>query len=140
MSKSSRREFLSTGSLAAGALAAGTGCTKGNPSSSTGAQPDQAGQIKDSLLDFDRYVKLAPSRASRQWERGITCYYAAQYKKGAAQFELYQTYQGIDTLHILPRLPGSVDGTGHIDMWFYLVDEDTVIISEFIPGSNATAK
>jgi len=53
--------------------------------------------------------------------------------------ELYDEYQGIDTLHILPRLPASVDGTGHIDMWFYLVDEHTVIISEFIPGSNATA-
>ncbi len=53
--------------------------------------------------------------------------------------ELYQNYQGIDALHIFPRLPSSVDGTGHIDMWFYLVDEDTVIISEFLPGSNASA-
>ena len=53
--------------------------------------------------------------------------------------ELYNTYQGIDTLHILPRLPANVDATGHIDMWFYMIDEDTVIISEFIPGSNATA-
>jgi agmatine/peptidylarginine deiminase len=53
--------------------------------------------------------------------------------------ELYNAYQGIDTLHIFPQLPGSVDGTGHIDMWFYLVDEDTVIISEFLPGSNAEA-
>jgi agmatine/peptidylarginine deiminase len=53
--------------------------------------------------------------------------------------ELYNTYQGIDTLHIMPKLPGNVDATGHIDMWFYLVDEDTVIISEFEPGSNATA-
>ncbi len=53
--------------------------------------------------------------------------------------DLYQAYQGIDTLHIFPRLPGSVDGTGHIDMWMYLLDEDTVIISEFKPGSNATA-
>ena len=52
---------------------------------------------------------------------------------------LYAEFQGIDTLHILPRLPGSVDATGHIDMWLYLVDEDTVIISEFIPGSNTTA-
>ncbi|RKY20980.1 MAG: hypothetical protein DRQ55_05915 [Planctomycetota bacterium] len=52
---------------------------------------------------------------------------------------LYQAYQGIDTLHIFPRLPGSVDGTGHIDMWMYLVDEDTVVISEFQPGSNQTA-
>jgi len=53
--------------------------------------------------------------------------------------ELHQTFQGIDTLHILPQLPFSVDGTGHIDMWMYLVDENTVIISEFIAGSNATA-
>jgi len=52
---------------------------------------------------------------------------------------LYHRYQGIDTLHILPRLPGSVDGTGHVDMWLYLVDQDTVIISEFLPGSNGTA-
>ncbi len=53
--------------------------------------------------------------------------------------ELYQIYQGIDTLHVMPRLPSNVDGTGHIDMWLYLVDDDTVIISEFIPGSNPTA-
>jgi len=53
--------------------------------------------------------------------------------------ELYQTYQGIDELHIMPQLPSSVDGTGHIDMWMQIVDEDTVIISEFKPGSNPTA-
>jgi len=52
---------------------------------------------------------------------------------------LFQTFQGIDTLHVLPQLPPSVDGTGHIDMWMYLVDQDTAIISEFVPGSNATA-
>jgi agmatine deiminase len=53
--------------------------------------------------------------------------------------ELYQTYQGIDNLHIMPQLPSSVDGTGHIDMWMNIVDEDTVIISKFQPGSNPTA-
>jgi len=53
--------------------------------------------------------------------------------------ELFDQYQGIDTLHIMPQLPFSVDGTGHIDMWMYLVDDDTVMISEFKPGSNATA-
>ncbi|MFM7133897.1 MAG: agmatine deiminase family protein, partial [Planctomycetota bacterium] len=53
--------------------------------------------------------------------------------------ELYQSFQGIDTLHIMPQLPFTVDGTGHIDMWMYLVDENTVVISEFIAGSNATA-
>ncbi len=53
--------------------------------------------------------------------------------------DLYNKYQGIDTLHIFPQLPSSVDGTGHIDMWMYLVDENTVIISEFLPGSNQAA-
>jgi len=53
--------------------------------------------------------------------------------------ELYQTYQGIDSLHIMPQLPSTVDGTGHIDMWMYLVDSNTVIISKFKEGSNATA-
>jgi len=53
--------------------------------------------------------------------------------------ELFNRYQGVDALHIMPQLPFSVDGTGHIDMWLYLVDEDTVIISAFKPGSNQTA-
>ncbi len=52
---------------------------------------------------------------------------------------LFQDFQGVDTLHVLPQLPPSVDGTGHIDMWLYLVDQDTAIISEFLPGSNTTA-
>lgn len=53
--------------------------------------------------------------------------------------DLYDRYQGVDTLHFFPQLPSGVDGTGHIDMWFYLVDEDTVIIAEFLPGENADA-
>ncbi len=48
--------------------------------------------------------------------------------------ELYNKYQGINTLNILPQFPFSVDGTGHIDMWFYLVDDDSVVISEFTMG------
>jgi len=53
--------------------------------------------------------------------------------------ELFQTYQGIDEVHIMAQLPGSVDGTGHIDMWMYIINEETVIISEFLPGSDPTA-
>jgi lipoprotein NlpI len=49
-----------------------------------------------SVLDFDRYLKLAPMRASRQWERGIACYYAEQFEAGAEQFQLYQTYHDND--------------------------------------------
>lgn len=46
--------------------------------------------------------------------------------------ELLQTYLGIDTLHLMPRMPSYVDGTGDIDMWMSIVDENTVIISQFI--------
>lgn len=53
--------------------------------------------------------------------------------------DLFKRYQGLDTLHIFPQLPSSVDGTGHIDMWMYIVDEENVIVSQFQPGSNATA-
>ena len=53
--------------------------------------------------------------------------------------ELHGAFQGIDTLHVLPQLPITVDGTGHVDMWMYLVDEDTAIISEFASGSDSTA-
>lgn len=52
---------------------------------------------------------------------------------------VFDQHMGFDTLHVMPQLPFSVDGTGHIDMWFYLVDDNDVIISEFKPGSNATA-
>ena len=53
--------------------------------------------------------------------------------------ELYQNFQGISTLYIMPQLPTSVDSTGHIDMWMYLVNDHTVVISQFLPGSNPTA-
>ena len=53
--------------------------------------------------------------------------------------KLFNQYQGIDVLHVMPMLPPFVDATGHIDMWMYLVDEDSVIISEFKPGSDQTA-
>ncbi len=53
--------------------------------------------------------------------------------------DLYDRFKGIDTLHIMPQLPSWVDGTGHIDMWMYLIDDDTVIISEFLAGSDSTA-
>ena len=54
------------------------------------------GQVKESLADFDKYVVLQPKAESRQWERGISCYYAAEFERGAKQFELYQTYHDQD--------------------------------------------
>ncbi|MCH8194972.1 MAG: hypothetical protein IIB12_02755, partial [Chloroflexi bacterium] len=52
--------------------------------------------IDASVVDFDKYVALRPKAESRQWERGISDYYAKKYKQGAKQFELYQTYHDND--------------------------------------------
>lgn len=49
-----------------------------------------------SVSDFDQHVKLSPKLESRQWERGISMYYAGKFEEGAAQFELYQTYHDND--------------------------------------------
>lgn len=51
----------------------------------------QQGKIEESVKDFDRYAELRPEVASLQWERGIAYYYAGQFARGTAQFELYQT-------------------------------------------------
>ncbi len=56
----------------------------------------QRGRMAESVRDFDAYVKRQPAAASRQWERGIALYYAGDFKAGAAQFELYQTFHDND--------------------------------------------
>jgi lipoprotein NlpI len=56
----------------------------------------QRGTMTESVQDFDAYVKRQPAAASRQWERGIALYYAGNFKEGAAQFELYQTFHDND--------------------------------------------
>jgi lipoprotein NlpI len=61
-----------------------------------GRENFQAGRIKASVADFNKHVELSPQYASRQWERGLSLYYAGQYAAGAKQFELYQTYHDQD--------------------------------------------
>lgn len=63
----------------------------------------RVGQMVDSLRDFDRYIELAPDRANSQWERGITCYYAKQFKLGTRQFEDYQKYHDGDVENVVWR-------------------------------------
>lgn len=53
-------------------------------------------KVKESVADFDRYVKADDAAESRQWERGIAMYYAGQFQRGADQFKLYQTYHAND--------------------------------------------
>ena len=56
----------------------------------------QLARIEQSVRDFDAYVKRRPQAESRQWERGIALYYAKEFKRGAGQFELYQTFHDND--------------------------------------------
>lgn len=56
----------------------------------------QAGDVQGSVNDFDRHVKLSPELKTRQWERGISLYYAEKFELGAKQFEIYQTYHDND--------------------------------------------
>jgi lipoprotein NlpI len=53
-------------------------------------------KIKESVADFDHYVKLAPEEEPKLWERGISLYYAGEFDRGAKQFEMYQTYHDED--------------------------------------------
>ncbi|WP_425618337.1 hypothetical protein NA78x_002041 [Anatilimnocola sp. NA78] len=61
-----------------------------------GRENFRLGNVKKSVADLDKYVELEPKAESRQWERGISYYYAGQYAEGAKQFELYQTYHNQD--------------------------------------------
>lgn len=61
-----------------------------------GRENFRAGRIDESVADFDQCVKLEPAAENRQWERGISCYYAGQFAKGAKQFEDYQKFHDQD--------------------------------------------
>jgi lipoprotein NlpI len=54
------------------------------------------GRLKESVEDFDKAVSLDPKTEARQWERGISYYYAGEYEKGAQQFADYQSYHDQD--------------------------------------------
>ncbi|MGI8979186.1 MAG: hypothetical protein ACR2FY_08170 [Pirellulaceae bacterium] len=65
-----------------------------------GRENFRAGKIKESVSDLDKHVELAtakdPKAEARQWERGISYYYAGEFEKGAKQFKLYQTFHDQD--------------------------------------------
>jgi lipoprotein NlpI len=61
-----------------------------------GREHFRAGQVNESVADFDQYVRLLPSAENQQWERGISYYYAGEYAKGARQFENYQKFHDQD--------------------------------------------
>ena len=49
-----------------------------------------AGQITESLADWDRVIELDPRQGPYHWQRGIALYYADRYEDGGAQFESHQ--------------------------------------------------
>lgn len=61
-----------------------------------GCENLRVGAYTQSVADFDRYLVLAPDRKESLWERGISCYFAGQFREGAEQFALYQNYHDQD--------------------------------------------
>lgn len=51
---------------------------------------------KESVAAFDKVIALEPSAAPQLWQRGLSLYYAGDYKKGREQFELHQTVNSND--------------------------------------------
>ena len=46
---------------------------------------------KESVAAFDQVIKQAPQAAPQLWQRGLSLYYAEDYKAGREQFEIHQT-------------------------------------------------
>ena len=53
-------------------------------------------KIKESIADFDAYLKLRPKEDPYHWQRGISYYYANEFKKGHEQFERHQVVNSND--------------------------------------------
>ena len=53
-------------------------------------------KIKESIADFDAYLKIRPKQDPHHWQRGISCYYANEFKKGYEQFERHQVVNSND--------------------------------------------
>lgn len=56
----------------------------------------RAGEIEESITDFDRYLALVPDQKPHHWQRGISLYYAGRFREGKAQFEIHQTVNSND--------------------------------------------
>ncbi|RBP42492.1 hypothetical protein DES53_106201 [Roseimicrobium gellanilyticum] len=51
---------------------------------------------KESVVAFDKVISLEPTAAPQLWQRGLSLYYAEDYKEGRKQFELHQTVNSND--------------------------------------------
>jgi len=55
-----------------------------------------AAKPKESVAAFDRLIVLVPESKPQLWQRGLSLYYAGDYKGGREQFEVHQTVNGND--------------------------------------------
>lgn len=51
---------------------------------------------KESVAAFDELLKLEPKAKPELWQRGLSLYYAGDFKGGREQFETHQTYNTND--------------------------------------------
>jgi lipoprotein NlpI len=55
-----------------------------------------AAKPKESVAAFDKLIALAPDSKPQLWQRGLSLYYAGDFKGGREQFEVHQTVNGND--------------------------------------------
>lgn len=53
-------------------------------------------QPKESVAAFDEVIAMEPAVKPQLWQRGLSLYYAGDYKGGREQFEVHQTVNGND--------------------------------------------
>lgn len=55
-----------------------------------------AAKPKESVVAFDKLITLAPNAKPQLWQRGLSLYYAGDFRGGREQFEVHQTVNGND--------------------------------------------
>lgn len=55
-----------------------------------------AAKPKESVAAFDQLIALEPDVKPQLWQRGLSLYYAGDFKGGREQFEVHQTVNGND--------------------------------------------
>ena len=61
-----------------------------------GVQAFYEAKPKESVAAFDKLIAIAPASKPQLWQRGLSLYYAGDYKAGREQFETHQTVNTAD--------------------------------------------
>jgi lipoprotein NlpI len=61
-----------------------------------GVQAFYDAKPKESVEAFDKLIVLSPESKPQLWQRGLSLYYAGEYKAGREQFETHQTVNTAD--------------------------------------------